>query len=187
LGANLQKAHNRPHGGPAGTICRIPGDLGHDRIWEAGEKKEDDEAIRFYRLPMVEMHCGGRNLIAKEAAVFYSWLVLLVAVLHVVVVMQEGWCTAQGHAGRAEGVQSCRAGRRCINRVARGGTPSCRVQHKGAAQAGGVPPGRGKGTCSGVQEGAGAGQAHGQLAAGGQGDGAHGASRAVGGREQMAS
>jgi hypothetical protein len=30
--------------------------------------------------------------------VFCSWLVLLVAVLHVVVVMQEGWHAAQGYA-----------------------------------------------------------------------------------------
>jgi hypothetical protein len=56
---------------------------------EAGEKKEEIEGNPFYRLPMAEMHRGSRSLIGKEAAVFCSsWLVLPVAVLHVVVVMQ---------------------------------------------------------------------------------------------------
>jgi hypothetical protein len=32
----------------AGTVAQIAGDLGHERSREVGEKKEDDEGIRFH-------------------------------------------------------------------------------------------------------------------------------------------
>jgi hypothetical protein len=32
----------------AGTVPQIPVDLGHERSREVGEKKEDDEGIRFH-------------------------------------------------------------------------------------------------------------------------------------------
>jgi hypothetical protein len=86
----MQKAWEQLPWWPAPTVGRIPGDFGHERAWDLGEKKEYNEGIRFYRSPMAEMHHGGRNRIGKEAAVFCSWLVLLVAVLHVLVGMQEG-------------------------------------------------------------------------------------------------
>jgi hypothetical protein len=54
------------------TVGRIPGDSGHGRAWGAGEKKEDDEGIRFYTLLVVEMRRGGRISPKKRAATHCS-------------------------------------------------------------------------------------------------------------------
>jgi hypothetical protein len=42
------------------TVCRIPGDSGHGRARGAGQKKENDEGIRFYTLLVAETRRGGR-------------------------------------------------------------------------------------------------------------------------------
>jgi hypothetical protein len=54
------------------TVGWIPGDSRHGRPWGAGEKKEDDEGIRFHLLPMVERHRGGGNLTGKKVTVHCS-------------------------------------------------------------------------------------------------------------------
>jgi hypothetical protein len=50
---------------PAPTVGRIPDVLGHERPRGAGQKKEDNEGIRFHTLLTAKMHCGGRILPEK--------------------------------------------------------------------------------------------------------------------------
>ena len=47
---------------------QIAGDLGHERISNLGEKKEDDEGILFYILFASGMYRSRRNLARKNAA-----------------------------------------------------------------------------------------------------------------------
>jgi hypothetical protein len=49
----------------APTVGRIPSDSGHGRARRAGQKKEDDEGIRFWGLPAARTHRGSRNLAGK--------------------------------------------------------------------------------------------------------------------------
>jgi hypothetical protein len=53
---------------PAATVLQIPIILGHGRSRGAGQKKEDDEEIRFHTLLTVRMHRGGRILSEKRVA-----------------------------------------------------------------------------------------------------------------------
>jgi hypothetical protein len=57
---------------PAPTVGRIPGDSEHGRAQGLGQKKEDDEGIRFHSLPMVERHRGGGNLARKKVVAHCS-------------------------------------------------------------------------------------------------------------------
>ena len=41
-------------------MSQITDDLGYDRIWNLGEKKEDDEGVLFYLLLAPRMHHGSR-------------------------------------------------------------------------------------------------------------------------------
>ena len=44
----------------------IASDLGHERSWNLGEKKEDGERVPFYLLRAPVMHRGGRNRCGKK-------------------------------------------------------------------------------------------------------------------------
>ena len=45
----------------------IASDLGHERSWNLGEKKEDGERVPFYLLLAPVMHRGGRNRCGKKS------------------------------------------------------------------------------------------------------------------------
>ena len=45
-------------GGQELLASQIAGDLGHKRVWNLGEKKEDDERVPFYLLLAQVMHRG---------------------------------------------------------------------------------------------------------------------------------
>ena len=42
-------------------MSQITDDLGYDRIWNLGEKKEDDEGVLFYLLLVPEIHLESRR------------------------------------------------------------------------------------------------------------------------------
>jgi hypothetical protein len=56
-----------------GAVGRIPGDFGHDRLLEAGEKKEEIEGVPFCVLPEVGMHRGDGILPVKLRWRFVSF------------------------------------------------------------------------------------------------------------------
>jgi len=47
-------------GGQKLAMSQITDDLGHERVWNLGEKKEDDEGVPFYLLFAPRMHHGSR-------------------------------------------------------------------------------------------------------------------------------
>jgi len=53
-------------------VSQIADDLGHERAWNLGEKKEDGEGVPFYLLLAPEMHHGVQNLVRKKALVVSS-------------------------------------------------------------------------------------------------------------------
>jgi len=56
-------------GGQKLTVNQITDDLGHERAWNLGEKKENGEGVPFYLLFVSGMHHGGRNLLTEKAPV----------------------------------------------------------------------------------------------------------------------
>ena len=56
-------------GGQKLTVNQITDDLGHERAWNLGKKKENGEGVPFYLLFVSEMHHGGRNLLTEKAPV----------------------------------------------------------------------------------------------------------------------
>jgi hypothetical protein len=56
----MQKAWKQLPWWPVPTVGRIPSVLGHGRLRGAGQKKEDDEGIRFHTLLTAGVHLGGR-------------------------------------------------------------------------------------------------------------------------------
>jgi hypothetical protein len=68
---------------PAALTGRIPGDSRHGIARGVGQKKEDDEGIRFHTLLIAGMHHGGRIFPEKRAA----------AVLFVAVPRRRRWAS----------------------------------------------------------------------------------------------
>jgi hypothetical protein len=88
----MQKAWEQLPWWPTALTGRIPSDAGHGRARGVGQKKEDDEGIRFHTLLTAGMHRGGRILPKKRVA----------AVLFVAVPGRRHFCFWRQHwASRA--------------------------------------------------------------------------------------
>jgi hypothetical protein len=83
--------------------------LGHERAWDLGGKKEDDEGVPFYTLLTAGMHRGDQNLAGKEEVAFYSWRAGHVAWLH----SGERWGAGVGASARCGAAPRCDGLGRC--------------------------------------------------------------------------
>ena len=96
-------------GGQKFLASQIAGDSEHERSWNLGEKKENDESIPFYFLLASGWICSGRNLAGNNAAAVVCSRETMMAVICFVGKLLE---PALGiHGGHACWIRSDTAGR----------------------------------------------------------------------------
>jgi hypothetical protein len=120
----MQKLHSTAM--VAGSYCFA--NSRRSRAWEiarSGQKKVDDEGIRFHTLLTAGVHRGGWISPEKGAAVFCSWLVLLGGGAG------QRRCRRRWARGKARRGGRCSSWQRC-----RGGTVQGVAQRAGAQAAG---------------------------------------------------
>jgi hypothetical protein len=134
-GLNCKSLGNRLPWWPTPTVGWIPSDSRHGRPRGAGEKKEDDEGIRFYTLLVAEMRRGGRNRWRKE-----RWRFCPASVPD-----QRCWAGAayRGEVAAAGGGRGCRGKAAAVGTRAGGGRVEAR---RGSHMRRGA---RGGGACGG--------------------------------------
>ena len=57
-------------GGQELLANQIAGDLGHERAWNLGEKKEDEEEVPFYLLLALTMYHGGQTSTVQNVIMY---------------------------------------------------------------------------------------------------------------------